>query len=506
MDLDQLAAELPSKELLGRSVPVSSICFDSRRAAPGALFVAIAGYHVDGHDHIAEALAGGAVAVSVQADRRPKWRVIVQERRLPAIVVPDTRRALASLAAAFYGHSARRLRVVGVTGTDGKSTTIHLTSALLEAGGHRTGVLSTVQRQVGDRISANESRFTTPEAPEVQALLAEMVAAGVDYAVLESTSHALALHRLDGCEYDLAVLTSVTADHLDFHRTREEYLAAKGRLFAMLDEAADKGIEKVAVLNADDPACTYFRSQTRARVVTYGMQGDADVRAADIEPMEWGSRFRLRAGGGEVEVSIGLPGPFNVQNCLAAAAVALSQGVSLAAIQEALASFPGVPGRLERVEAGQPFAVVVDFAHAEGALRRVLGLLRERCRGRLIVVFGCIGERERPRRQAMGLAAGELADFAVLTNDNPFSEDPEAILAEIARGLEQAGRHEGHHFVRIPDRREAIAHALAMGVEGDIVLLAGKGHERSITVGNTVIPWDDRRVAQEVLAEMFPQK
>ncbi len=506
MHLDQLAAELPDKEMLGPGVSVSSICCDSRRATPGALFVAIAGYQADGHDHIAQALAGGAVAVAVQADRRPKWQGIVQERSLPAVVVPDTRQALASLAAAFYGHPARRLRVVGVTGTDGKSTTIHLISALLEAGGRRTGVLSTVERKVGDRISANESRFTTPEAPEVQALLAEMVDAGADYAVLESTSHALALHRLDGCEYDLAVLTSVTADHLDFHRTREEYLAAKGRLFAMLDEAADKGIEKVAVLNADDPACAYFRSRTQARVATYSVQSEADVRAADVEPTEWGSRFRLRAAGGEVAVTIGLPGLFNVQNCLAAAAVALSQEVSLPAIGEALASFPGVPGRLERVEEGQPVAVVVDFAHAAEALRRVLGFLRERCRGRLIVVFGCIGERDRPRRRGMGLAAGELADFAVITNDNPFSEDPEAILAEIARGLEEAGRHEGHHFVRIPDRREAIAHALVMAVEGDIVLLAGKGHERSITVGDAVIPWDDRQVAREILADMFPQK
>jgi UDP-N-acetylmuramoyl-L-alanyl-D-glutamate--2,6-diaminopimelate ligase len=229
----------------------------------------------------------------------------------------------------------------------------------------------------------------------------------------------------------------------------------------------------------------------------------ADLQANAISPTEWGSRFRLRTQGNELEVSVGLPGLFNVYNSLAAAAVALSQGMSLAAVKDALESFPGVPGRLERIDEGQPFTVVVDFAHAPEALRGVLAFLRERCQGQLIVVFGCIGERERPRRAGMGLAAAELADFAVLTNDNPFQEDPQAILAEIAQGLEKAGRHEGHHFVRIPDRREAIVHALAMAVEGDVVLLTGKGHEQSITIGDTVIPWDERRVARELLREML---
>ena len=503
MHLHQLAGELDEKEILGADVPISAVCSDSRRVAPGALFVAVPGFRVDGHGYISEAVAGGAAAVVVQADRRAKWQAAVEGGGLPAIVVPDSRRALAALAAAFHGHPGRRLRVIGVTGTDGKTTTIHLISALLEARGYRTGLLSTVHCKVGDRLLPNEYRFTTPEAPQVQALLADMTSAGVDYAILESSSHGLALHRLDGCEYDVAVVTNVTADHLDFHGSREEYLAAKGRLFAMLDEAADKGVDKVAVLNVDDPAAAYFAGLTRARIVTYGVQKAADIQAADIAPTEWGSRFRLRAEGSELEVAVGLPGLFNVSNSLAAAAVALSQGMSLAAVRDALASFPGVPGRLERIDEGQPFTVVVDFAHAPEALRRVLAFLRERCQGRLIVVFGCIGERERPRRSGMGLAAGEQADFAVLTNDNPFQEDPQAILAEIAQGLEKAGRHEGHHFIRIPERREAIAHALAMAVEGDVVLLAGKGHEQSITIGDTVIPWDECRVARELLREMF---
>ncbi len=503
MHLHRLADELDEKEILGADVPISAICSDSRRLAPRALFVAVPGFRVDGHEYIGEAVAGGAVAVVVQADRRAKWQAAVEGGHLPAIVVPDSRRALAALAAAFYGHPGRRLRVIGVTGTDGKTTTIHLISALLEASGHRTGLLSTVHSKVGDRLLLNEYRFTTPEAPQVQALLADMVRAGVDYAILESTSHGLALHRLDGCEYDVAVVTNVTADHLDFHGSREEYLVAKGRLFAMLDEAADKGVDKVAVLNADEPAVAHFAGLTRAHIVTYGVQKAADVQAADIAPVEWGSRFRLRAGGSELEVAIGLPGLFSVYNSLAAVAVALSQGMSLAAVRDALGSFPGVPGRLERIDEGQPFTVVVDFAHAPEALRRVLAFLRERCRGRLIVVFGCIGERERPRRAGMGLVAAELADFAVLSNDNPFQEDPQVILAEIAQGLQQAGRHEGHHFIRIADRREAIAHALAMAVEGDVVLLAGKGHEQSITVGDTVIPWDEQRVARELLREIF---
>jgi UDP-N-acetylmuramoyl-L-alanyl-D-glutamate--2,6-diaminopimelate ligase len=512
MRLSQLAAELAAAETLGPDADVSAVCYDSRRAGPGALFVAVPGFRTDGHDHIGEAAARGAIAVAVQADRPEKWRGVVEEQGLAAVVVVDTRRALAALAAAFYGHPGRKLRVVGVTGTDGKTTVVQLVSHLLETAGHRCGLLSTVQCRAGDRVWANESRFTTPEAPDVQALLAEAVAAGCDYTVLESTSHGLALHRLDGCEYDVAAMTNVTADHMDFHRSREEYLAAKGRLFAMLDESTVKaGVDKVAVLNADDPAADYFRRLTRARPVTYGIEKAGpkvgrpvgpDVRAAEIRPSDWGSRFRLATPSGEEDVALGLPGEFNVCNALAAAAVALSQKMALADVARGIASFPGVSGRLERIDEGQPFTVVVDFAHAPEALRRVLGFLRGRCRGRLIAVFGCIGKRERPRRAGMGLAAGQLADFAILTNDNPFSEDPDAIIAEIAQGLREAGRHEGHHFVAIPDRRGAIAHAFAMAVEGDIVLLAGKGHEQSITIGETVIPWDDRRVARELLRDL----
>jgi UDP-N-acetylmuramoyl-L-alanyl-D-glutamate--2,6-diaminopimelate ligase len=504
MRLSQLVAELTAAEIIGADADVSAICHDSRRAGPGALFVAVPGFRTDGHDHIEQAAERGAVAVAVQADRPEKWRAVVEKQGLSAVVVADTRQALAALAAAVYGHPGRRLRVVGVTGTDGKTTVVHLVSHLLAAAGHRCGLLSTVQCRAGDRVWANETRFTTPEAPEVQALLAETVAAGADYAVLESTSHGLALHRLDGCEYDVAAMTNVTADHLDFHRSREEYLAAKGRLFATLDESTRKaGVEKAAVLNADDPASDYFRRLTRARVVTYGIEHPADVRAAEIRPSDWSSRFRLVTPAGEEEVTLGLPGEFNVCNALAAAAVALSQGVAAADVARAIASFPGVPGRLERIDEGQPFTVVVDFAHAPEALRRVLTFLRGRCRGRLIAVFGCIGEREWPRRAGMGLAAGELADFSIITNDNPLSEDPDAIIAEIAQGLRQVGRHEGHHFVAIPDRREAIAHAFAMAVEGDTVLLAGKGHEQSITIGETVISWDDRRVAREVLRDLW---
>ena len=498
-----MAAELAAAELRGPDVDVSAVCYDSRRAGPGALFVAVSGFRADGHDHIAEAVERGALAVAAQADRPEKWRSFVEGRGLSAVVVADTRRALAGLAAAFYGHPGRRLRVVGVTGTDGKTTVVHLVSHLLEMAGHRCGLLSTVRCKVGDRIWANESRFTTPEAPEVQAMLAEMVEAGCDYAVLESSSHGLALHRLDGCEYEVAVMTNVTADHLDFHRSREEYLAAKGRLFVMLDESVKKtGVEKVAVLNADDPASDYFRSLTSARAIAYGIERPAEVRATEIRALDWGSRFRLVTPAGEEEVTIGLPGEFNVHNALAAAAVALSQGMFLEDVVRGLESFSGVPGRLERIDVGQPFTVVVDFAHAPEALRQMLEFLRAHCGGRLIAVFGCIGERERPRRAGMGKVTGLLADFSILTNDNPVGEDPEAIIAEIAQGLRETGRHEGHHFVAIPDRREAMAHAFAMAVEGDTVLLAGKGHEQSITIGETMIPWDDRRVARELLREM----
>jgi len=503
MKLTELAAHLSGAEMIGPGDAVfSAVEYDSRRVRPGALFVAVPGARADGHDYLQQAVAAGAAALLVQADHRSAW----QSPALPRLVVPDTRAALAPAAAAFFGWPARRLTVVGVTGTDGKTSLSHLIAHLLESSGERVGLMSTAENRAAGRELPDSGRFTTPEAPEVQAMLAAMVEAGCRYAALEATSHGLALHRLDGCEFDVAAMTNVGRDHLDFHRSREEYLAAKGTLFRMLDGSADKGVVKTAVLNADDPAHEYFRSLTRARAVTYGLHSPADIVSEDVRRDGWGVRFRLRTPAGNAEARLVRPGEFNVANALAATAIGLSLDLDLDAVVRGLESWPGAPGRMERVDEGQPFTVVVDFAHAPESLRRVLTELRSTNRGRIIAVFGCIGERDRERRCAMGRVAAELADYTYVTDDNPYSEDREAIIAEIVRGLREAGKREGHDFAAVPDRREAIAQALAMAVDEDVVLLAGKGHEREVHLPGGSYECDDREVARRVLHELFPAR
>jgi UDP-N-acetylmuramoyl-L-alanyl-D-glutamate--2,6-diaminopimelate ligase len=519
MKLSELIAEMPKARVLGApNADVTAITYDSRNVTPGALFVAVSGFKVDGHTFIQQAIANGAAAVLVQADRQEKWDPQTEDTNVPIVVVDDTRSAMASLSAAFHGYPGRRMGVIGVTGTDGKTTTCWLISAVLEAAGYRTGLLSTAGCKIGERWLPNTTGFTTPEAPQVQALLADMAADGVDYAIVESTSHGLALHRLDGCEYDVGVFTNLSPDHIDFHGSLEEYKQAKGRLFAMLDEKEGgrgkkegdpshqlpSSVRKAAVFNVDDPAAEYFRGQTKAPAIGYGVSSPtADVLAEDVSLRANGSSFRLisRVSGGEdrLEAAVRLPGLFNVYNALAAAAMGLSQGVELKTIVDALESFSGVPGRMEYIDEGQPFKVVVDFAHAPNALRTALTFLRSQTEGRQIAVFGCIGGRDEHRRFPMGQVAGELADYTVVTNDGPFSEDPAAIMAEIARGLEAAGRRRSDDFAVIEDRREAISHAFAKAKPGDTVLLAGKGHETSIVIGKEVIPWDERQVARELL-------
>jgi UDP-N-acetylmuramoyl-L-alanyl-D-glutamate--2,6-diaminopimelate ligase len=499
-------------EVVGEpTASLTAVCYDSRRVEPGALFVAVPGVTErsrDGHDFIDQAVQRGAAALVVQADHR-----LARERPaasgVPLVVVPDTRRALALLAAAFYGWPARRLRVVGVTGTDGKTTTAHLIAAVLEAAGQPCALLSSAELRTGGRARVNATHMTTLEAPEVQSLLAEGLENGDRWAVVEASSHGLALHRIDACEFDVAVFTTLGSDHLDFHRTLGEYKAAKGRLFQMLDEAADKGVPKTAVLNADDPASDDFRRLTAARVVTYGLDAPADVAASQVHAEGPGTSFELTGAFGALPVKTRLVGRYNVYNCLAAAAAGISVGLSVEEVKAGLEGVAGVPGRMELIDAGQPFTVVVDFASTPDALTNTLTVLRAGCLpagqaggGRLWAVFGCAGERDPGRRDGMGRAAGRLADFVVLTNEDPRSEDPDAIIEAIAAGLKEAGRSEGTDFARIPDRRQAIAYAFERAREGDIVLLAGKGSEQTMVFGDRHVPWDERVVARELLEEI----
>jgi UDP-N-acetylmuramoyl-L-alanyl-D-glutamate--2,6-diaminopimelate ligase len=502
MLLRELAAESGGRLIGDGDIDVGAVEYDSRAVRPGALFVAVPGLNVDGHAYLGRALENGAQAVAVEAGREAIWRAVREEGGADILVLDDTRAGLARLAAALHGHPARSLKVVGVTGTDGKTSLCHLVAHVLNATARRAGLISTAECRIGENLLPDTGRFTTPESPQVQSMLAEMRDAGCEWAVIEATSHGLALHRVDECDYDIAVLTNIGADHLDFHGSPEDYMAAKARLFELMAVSAGKGIEKTAVLPADDAAFGYYDAVVRGRKITFGIGRAADVDARDLRPQGWGVRFQVVTPRGTAEAFIPRPGEFMVRNALAATAVALAASIPLEEVVPALASWPGAPGRLERLDRGQPFSVIVDFAHAPDSLRRVLRLLKDNTRGRVIAVFGCIGEHDRARRPGMARVAAELADYTLITDDNPYSEDRDGILNEISSAMRDAGKREGHDFSVVPDRREAIAQAVSMAVDEDVVLLAGKGHEREVNVGNESYPCDDREVARQVLEKL----
>lgn len=483
---------------------VRAVTQDSRRVTPGACFVAVPGFTVDGHDFLPQAIAAGATTLIVQADRRPRWAPLLGMPDRTLVALSDTRAALPALAAAFHDFPARKLTVVGITGTDGKSTTCYLTVAMLEAARHRTGLIGGVQFKIGDEWRINTLTETSPEADLTQGLLAEMVAAGCTHAVVESTSHGLALHRLDHCEFDIGVFTGLSDDHLDFHGTRAEYLDAKLNLFRFLDTARDKGVAKRAVVRVDDAHRAAVAAATRAELVTVDPSGQAaqpaDISVSDLDLRADGSRFRLATPAGALALDLALPARFNLDNALLAAGAAYALGAGPVAMQRGVRDLPGVPGRMERIDAGQPFRVVVDAAATTDAFRRVLGAVRPLVDGRLIVVFGVAGERDRRRRDGMGAVAADFADFAVLTSENPRSEDPAAIVRDIAAAMERAGKSAPADFEEQPDRRAAIARGFALASAGDYVLIAGKGAEQSLIFADHEEPWDDRRVARELLA------
>ncbi|MCL5960152.1 MAG: UDP-N-acetylmuramoyl-L-alanyl-D-glutamate--2,6-diaminopimelate ligase, partial [Chloroflexi bacterium] len=429
MKLSDLIRALPQAMVTGGAdLEVRGLAYDSRRVGRGFLFVAVPGAHTDGHDFVGLAVVAGAVAV---VSERPITGVA---ETVTSIVVPDSREALADLAAAFYGYPARRLRVIGVTGTDGKTTTSFLIGRVLRRARFSTGLIGTVDFRVADRQWSNDSRQTTPESPEIQALLADMVRAGVDYAVLESTSHGLAQHRVANCDYDVAVMTNVTHEHLEFHQTVDEYRKAKARLFEMMGSSARKGIAKVGVINLDDANASYFIDKTPGEVITYACDRSATIRAIDIQIAPKGASFTVQEPRGSVALNLQLTGPFNVYNALAAVAVGCSQGVPLLTIKEALEDVVGIPGRMERIDEGQAFTVLVDYAHTPEAFAKVLGMLRPITGGKLIIVFGSAGERDVAKRPMQGQMAARFCDFFVLTNEDPRLEDEMEIIDAIAAG------------------------------------------------------------------------
>jgi UDP-N-acetylmuramoyl-L-alanyl-D-glutamate--2,6-diaminopimelate ligase len=467
--------------------PLAAVEYDSRRVGPGAAFVAIRGEKADGFQFVPQAVAGGA-AIIVSEQPQPEGTTV------PWVQVRDARLALARLGAEAAGHPSREIPVVGVTGTNGKTTTTSLLAAVFDAAGRSAGVLGTVHYRVGTEV--REAARTTPESSDLQALLRQMIARGNRSCVMEVSSHALALRRVDGLRFAAGVFTNLTRDHLDFHADMEAYFAAKRRLFEMLPADAP------GVINADDaraPALT----AVCARPITYGIQKPADVRPEGLEMDLRGVRFAAATPSGRVTVRSPLVGRPNVYNLLAATAAASALQVPAAAIAGGLSDLAGVPGRFEVVSApADDVTVVVDYAHTDDALRNLLETARQLTSGRLVVVFGCGGDRDRTKRPLMGMVAARLSDVVVLTSDNPRSEDPRAIIAEIERGIPagEAASDRKPEVHAVVDRAEAIERAVRGARSGDVVLVAGKGHEKTQHIGSRVLAFDDAEVSRAALA------
>jgi UDP-N-acetylmuramoyl-L-alanyl-D-glutamate--2,6-diaminopimelate ligase len=496
LPLAELIAALPRAQVRGDAdVSVLGITCDSRQVMPGSLFVAYRGVEADGHDFVPQAIACGAVAVVAERE--------LDDLDIPLALVPNGRKALAYLSAAWHGFPARQLTVVGITGTDGKTTTCNLLQSIFAAAGRRSGLVSTVNAVIGDRVMDTGLHTTTPDSPDIQSYLAEMVAAGVEVAVLEVTSHGLEQHRVTACDFDVAVVTNVTHEHLDIHGSLEGYQRAKAMLFHHLSAGYRKpGVPKIAVLNADDGSYIALRSIPADRHLAYSIEGSTDVVATGIRRSPTGStQFTILTPGAEFEVRTRLAGDYNVSNILAATTAALALRVPMEAIQQGVWDVRGVIGRMERIDEGQDFIAIVDFAHTPNALERTLETARTLTGGWVIAVFGSAGLRDVTKRAWMGEIGARLADVTVLTAEDPRTEPLEAILDEMAKGAEGADAVEGESYFRIADRAEAIQFAVNLACPGDLVIACGKGHEKSMCFGTEEIPWSEHEAMRAALRQ-----
>jgi UDP-N-acetylmuramoyl-L-alanyl-D-glutamate--2,6-diaminopimelate ligase len=507
MTLSALLTVLDESGLLTRPAPpagpgaapdpaVVAIAYDSRAAAPGSLFVALRGLQADGSKFASQAISKGAVAVVAEAEPPPGCPV-------PWATVSDGRLALALMASQLFGHPSRRMRVVGITGTNGKTTTSYLLQAAIEAAGVRCGLMGTVQYRIGAEL--RDAARTTPEAPDVQQMLREMLDAGCGACAMEVSSHALALKRVDGTRFAAAVFTNLTRDHLDYHEDMDRYFAAKRRLFELLPGGAP------AVVNTDDRRGAILAAEL-PRCVTYGVDKPAEVTPEALPSSLVDLAFVARTPAGPVHVQSKLAGRFNVYNLLAAVAAGVALDLPVAAIEAGLGSVASVPGRLQIVSApGDDVTVIVDYAHTDDALKNLLEAVRPIAASRLITVFGCGGDRDRSKRPLMGAVAARLSDTVGLTSDNPRSEDPDRIIDEIELGMappQERGRQAGggattgagFRWWRLADRRAAIDRAVAEAGPGDVVVIAGKGHEKYQVIRDRVLPFDDVAEARGALA------
>ena len=485
MQLKTLVAAVSPRQITGPlDRVVESIAYDSRRVQRNGLFVALRGEKSDGHQFIEQAVEKGATVIVTEHE--------VQSPRATCVVVENTRSALADLAATFYEHPARRLKLAAVTGTNGKTTTTFLLKHILEKAGMRCGLLGTVRYEIADRVLP--AVRTTPESLDVQELLSQMVNAGCKAAAMEVSSHALPQDRVRGIEWDVAVFTNLTQDHLDFHGTMENYFEAKAALFTELAEQKAKK-SATAVINLDDRygAQLIDRLDGKIPVITYGVGARSDFRASNYHAEFAGTSYQLDARGKSYLVRVPLIGRFNVANSMAALAAASSMGISLREAVLSLGRSPQVPGRLEAVPAKRQFQVFVDYAHTDDALLNVLKTLRELSPRKLIVVFGCGGDRDKQKRPLMARVADQNADYSIITSDNPRKEDPDAIIADAEKGFRS------DHYEKITDRAKAIARAIELAQPRDIVLIAGKGHEAYQEFADHTVPFDDIQVARQAL-------
>lgn len=477
-------------------IPITGITLDSRRVGPGFMFVAMQGGSVDGHNFISKAIENGASAIVGRRD--------LVDFPIPYIRVSNPRRALSFLAAAYFDWPGRKLTVIGVTGTDGKTTTSNLIYEILRAAGIRAGMISTVNAVIGDEVLDTGFHVTTPDPPDVQRYLARMVDAGLTHVVLETTSHGWSQYRVDACEFDIGVVTNITHEHLDEHGSYENYRAAKARIFSSLEWTKPKsqGNPRLAVINQDDRSYDFLNEFIKGKKVAYGLQESADVRAFNVNYSQSRMMFDVEVNNLRVTVRTNLFGDYNISNILAAiSATVIGLGISPETAARGIANLHGIPGRMEVIDMGQEFSAIVDFAHTPNALKVALEAARKMTQGRVISVFGSAGLRDKEKRRMMAEVSVELADLSVLTAEDPRTESLDGILAEMAAGASSRGGREGESFWRVPDRGEAIKFALSLARSGDLVIACGKGHEQSMCFGAREHPWDDRTAMRAALAE-----
>ena len=462
-------------------IEITGITNDSRKVRPGYLYVAIKGYKADGHNFIKKSIECGAQAI-VSEERSSL------DTNIPQIIVRDTRKALSSLSCCFYNNPSQKINLVGVTGTNGKTTTTFLTKSVIEKAGYETGLIGTINYQIGKKVIT--AKETTPESVELQRLISEMVAAKMKFAVMEVSSHSAIQHRIENIDFKTAVFTNITTEHMDYHKTFPNYMNAKAELFKNLRK------DSFAVLNADDKFSEYFADRTNAKIIWYGIKNDADIKAEIYKESTRDVMIKLSCFGREVDMKIPFVGLHNVYNALASVASAISLGFELDTIKSGIETASTVPGRLENVPCDRNFKVVIDYAHTPHALETVLHALKNLIKGRLLLVFGCGGDRDKEKRPQMGRIADEKSDIFWLTNDNPRSEDPLAIIDDIKAGIKSA-----RSFHIQTNRYKAIEEALSEAKDDDLIIIAGKGHEKYQIIKDTIVPFDDREVIKKILSK-----